>query len=562
MLSRIPLFLRITLSLFVLVSLGLWWWVPQWRFETKLSEAQAQIEERNFEGASATLVAALQARPGQHAGILRLIEIQRARDPEEAFSLAYEAHENGVLEAEDYPELIVLGFEVGDTERAESLLAHANATYPNLTKLDGVTAIQLMTSGRPREALAQLDEAIAMHPEWSLLNFWKGQLMRRSESRIDHIQAKQALQAAAEQDDFNGLRAILALADSTNLAVSVEEKRALLVRAEAHPWATPEWRMLALSGLTMLAPEQKETYVEKTIETFRESHPRQLGKWLNAVGEYARALEFIPSDEESLQEKAIFDERFRALTLSGRVEEAEALLATSSDEEDPLRRASRRFVLAVGQEDGEAAVARWDEALELAIEAGNEQAIVFLARGAMQIRYGDGVLRAYRRLFGGDFADRAPSGIWLDWFSAELLFGGERQALAVIREAATRFPEVLVAANNRLYLELVLDDGWEDSIEPFEAVLVPLANFDDPENIGATLALARLKQGRTEEARAIVEQLHTLKGGGFSDSTKVVEALVLAGAGEVEEAARIAETVDQRRVLPGEWALLAALRNQ
>jgi hypothetical protein len=556
-----PLALKVCLVILVIVSIGLWLTVPKIRFKEQIKKADEAQAHRNFSASVEALKKALQLNPKSRDAIVRLAEVIRIENRQEAFEVLYQAYELGLLEADDFPLAIIMGYEVQEIEKANELYTHADASYAIIPRLTTIRALKSFADGDYLRCRELLDEAIALDPTWSTTYYWKGQVLRNSPSRIDHIQGKQALVKAAEYEDFDGLRACFALVDSTNLAISDEEKVRYLNKALGHAWASDEWQLLALSELVRIDQKNRKQYIETAITDFGQSKPKLLGHWLNRVGEFEKALAYLPDDPEELTKVDVFNERFMALSLSGRLDEAESLLVETDVEQNPLQRASRLFMLSIGQKDMDKTIERWESAYELAIEDENEGAIIFLSKNALRIGYLKGAKRGYDALFAREgFAQRASPEVWSDRFAAELYAGGRSDCLRIAKEASAAFPHSLVLANNQLYLELLMNEQRSESIERFASLLPPLHELSEPQIYGATLALARLKEGNIAEAEKIVTQIRSLRGQvGLSDSTEVVVALVYAAGQQMEEAIKIASSVDRQKVLPEEWLLISSL---
>lgn len=553
--------LKVFIALVVIVSVTLWLTVPKYRYKKQMEAVTADLARRDFNQAEENLKKALKLNPKSRDALLKLVDVLRTESPLEAFAVLYGAFERELLEPDDYPKAAILGYEVREFDKAEEIFLVADTTFALVPRLATVRALRSLVDGDISRCRQLLEESIALDQEWATTYYWKGQLLRNSTSRIDHIQGKQALAKAAEMDDFDGLRARFALADSVNMAVSDEEKIRYLKKAQAHPWASDRWQLFALSALAQIDTERRDIYIAEAISEFSVKRPYLLGNWLNRLGEFERALEYLPADSESLSDPDIFNERFMALSLSGQVNEAESLLLASDAPQNPLQQASRLFVLSMGQRDREEAIERWEEAYEIAAEVSNESALIFLSKNALRIGYFAGARKGYDELFVGDFAQRASPEIWIDRFSAELFSGSPANALSISRESVAIFPDNVLLLNNKLYLELLMDEYTAEAVNAFAAILPPLHQLSEPETFGATLAFARLKEGRIEDAKNIVDQILAIKGlAGISDSTGIIVALVYEATGELEAAIQVANSVDREKILPQEWVLISALR--
>lgn len=559
--KKSPIGLKFLIATVVVVSVLLWLTVPKYRYNKLMEDVSADLARRHFTDAESNLKSALKLKPKSREAVLLLSDVMRMESPMDAFSLLYGAFQRDLLEPIDYPMAAILGYEVREFERAEEIFLHADSTFALVPRLATVRALRSLVEGDIARCRELLEESIALDDAWAPTYYWKGQLLRNSPSRIDHIKGKQALVTASEMDDFDGLRACFALADSRNMALSSEEKIGFLKRAQAHQWASDEWQLFALSALAQIDSENRDAYIEEAVSRFSTLRPKLLGNWLNRVGEFERALDFLPDNEEVLNDPDLFNERFMALSLSGQVDEAESLLKGAETPQNSLQKASRLFVLSMTSENRERTIEQWEAAFSIAEEVRNEDALVFLSKNALRIAYFEGAKKGYEALFQEDFEERASAEVWTDRLTAELYAGDFEESLRVARAAVSKFPSSILLLNNMLYLELLAEDYTEESVEKFSTMLPPLSQLSSPETYGATLAFARLKQGRYEEAKMVVDQILGLKGlAGTSDSTEVVVALVYAAVGEVEAAIQVAGRVDKEKVLPQEWLLISSLR--
>ena len=113
-----PLALKVCLVILVIVSIGLWLTVPKIRFKEQIKKADEAQAHRNFSASVEALKKALQLNPKSRDAIVRLAEVIRIENRQEAFEVLYQAYELGLLEADDFPLAIIMGYEVQEIEKA------------------------------------------------------------------------------------------------------------------------------------------------------------------------------------------------------------------------------------------------------------------------------------------------------------------------------------------------------------------------------------------------------------------------------------------------------------
>jgi tetratricopeptide (TPR) repeat protein len=562
MFSAIPLWLRLGFAFVLLLSGFLWWKVPQWRTEKVMERVEAAVEAREFETAQEELRSLIQRHPRLREPVLRLASLLRATDPAEAFAVLRDLHRAGRLPEAQYPNAVLLGYEVGEVEAANAMLAAIETDEANLARLSGPNAIRSLLSGDFFAGRNQLDEALALFPDWNQVRFIRAQLMSRSPSKVDQLRAKEDLLRVAEGRDFDAVRALIALVDANNLAITNAEKHAHLGRLLEHPWAPARLRLLAHHYRWVLDPEKRAREVEAAIADLGQTHGVILAEWMNAIGEHERALEFVPAGTLAETDRAAFEQRFRALALGGRFAEAEELVRTAEVEETAVQKAARLFLVSLRPDNNDEAVERWNEAYALARREKDLGVQYFLGRSALRLGYLAGAVQAYEGLFKEpEWVERASEEIWMEYFTVSLATGSFEQAHERVVAATERFPESLALVNNRLYLELVAELDWAEAYARFAALAPAPEEIRDVNGTGSTWVLSTLRREQPREALAQLEAIEAANPDQpVSDSTKIVKTLVLAANQRYDEAIALSREIDRARVLPAEWALLGNLR--
>lgn len=559
MLKAIPLWLRIGFLLVVMVSAFLLWQAPKWRVNKALKQADVMLAERDFEGARKVLSGSLERDPGTQAVALRLSEVLRAIDPERSFDVLLQLHQANRLPAEAYADAIIQGYEVGRLDDAKALAQVAEER--GYGRLSGVRAVEAVFSGDFARARELFEETLALHPEWERFRFLRGQLMRRSPAKVDQLRAKEDLLMVSESPSLDGVRALMALINAKNFAISTEDKMGFVARVVAHPWATPRFRILAYHLAWTIDEASREKTVETAVADLKDTNPVLLAEWLNAIGEHDQALAVVPESSVGKSSPEAFEQRFRALALGGHLAEAEELVLNNEAGESALQNAARLFVVSLRPNNSEEAVERWNDAYALARQEDNVGVQYFLARSALRLGYLTGAIQAYKGLFDREeFADAAAESVWTEYFTAMLATGSVEDALKILKQAYANYPESVSLVNNLLYLELLVDGDWQDTFKAFSRLAPAPEATKDLNGVGSTWVLATLKQGQPEKAYEILRTIETANPDqAVSDSTKIVKALVLSANQQFEAALQLCREVDRNRVLPAEWALVASL---
>ena len=353
-----------------------------------------------------------------------------------------------------------------------------------------------------------------------------------------------------------------------------------LVRAlQNHPLARAQHKLLALD-LEIHADESKrDVLIARGIADFKNGDTASLGAlgvWLNGKREYEETLSAIPL-EKAAQSRDLFLQRLDALAALNRWDEVKQSLVTGRFPLDPvvqqmyLARCSaqldekaaaenswRRALEAAGGEVGKLMTlgeyAEKNGNLEIAGAAYNNAAVASpRLRVAQQSRLRIAQRNRDTRAMHAILADMLA--IWPDDTAVQndeaytrLLLLPQQQA----REIGDQKSEIRSGSttDNR---EPITDNRELLAIEQLAEKLLEREPASLPHR--TLLALARLKQGRANDALRVYENVQVAPSA-LTGSALAVHAAVLEATGHHEDAATEKDKIDINAVLPEEAALI------
>ena len=335
---------------------------------------------------------------------------------------------------------------------------------------------------------------------------------------------------------------------------------------ENHPDARPYHKLLALELRARQDPALADQYVADAVQRF--GNPASLAQayqggaelgdetlaalagWLNKIGRPAKTLEVLPQARAS-QRQDLFLQYLNALAGLERWNEIKDLLIS---ERFPIEAMLQHMYLAVAQKhlgSATGATNEWQRALEV---ANTPEKLLALAKYAEQN-------------FVNDIADAAYSAaIKIAPKNREAYTGRLRLALAtgktadaqmIAAEITQLWPNDAEARNQNSYLRLLLGASGDaaEAAERDAEVLVKTGPRNWPAR--ATLGLARLRLGRSQEALAAIREPRVT--GIEPPGAMAVRAAILAANGYEQGARHDARLLSAKPLLPEERALIAPL---
>ena len=129
-----------------------------------------------------------------------------------------------------------------------------------------------------------------------------------------------------------------------------------------------------------------------------------------------------------------------------------------------------------------------------------------------------------------------------------------KEAHQITKEVLRRYPEKFGNANNHCYLSLLL--GEDPKIQAKEAVRITTA-FPGSPTFLSTLALAELLNGNPKEALRAMNQRGPIP---LNHGEKALLACILEAVGNKKDAQKLADGLEESRMLPEEWSMLKKYR--
>jgi tetratricopeptide (TPR) repeat protein len=211
------------------------------------------------------------------------------------------------------------------------------------------------------------------------------------------------------------------------------------------------------------------------------------------------------------------------------------------------------FQARVAQEMREISMAdvRWKQAMSKA--AGNPQKLEFLANFAEKSGNLPMAAEAYRSMV--KFPAAAVPG-YLGLIRIAEKRADVRQLRDVIGELSRQLPEDPAPKNDLAYLNLLLNDRIDDSLQISRDLVSALP---DRAAYRTTLALAYLRKNESQKALAAYDETK-IDWSAALPGWQAVRAAVLAANGQEEEARRLAASINWDRLKPQERDLVRTLR--
>ncbi len=544
--------------------------IKGWQSRRLSRQSAVFLEEKRWQDAAKNAHAAYQLRPTEPESwraIARILTIsgQDANAVEWWQKLAAA----GRLTADDRRDYAKAALRAGDTGLAAEQIDAALRERPIAAAADLVVAGQIAAAVGDRAEARRLGHRVltsANLEDSERLAAAQLVISASSPGAEEHVQASQAVvQLASDDNSPASLDALALLAqsrpgseavagtpdDAVDSALPPVE---IAQRLQGHPAATASHYLLGLDLLVRTEPTMAATRVNGAVERYRNGSDEdlsQLGAWLIAHRRFETVLEVIPLVRAAANRQLLL-RHLDALAGLERFDEILNVLTTARAVLDPV--SEHMFMAHARARVGEVAAARhgWERALEAA--NGVADKLLMLARyakGAGELQIADA---AYDGVIALQPRFRAPQ---TERLALALQQRDTKKAEQIAGDIAKTWPRDLAARNDYHYLRLLLGATGEEAraIEASADALLMQA----PHNWGAraTLALARLRDGRPSAAMQAFED--TEIRGVLPSGVLAVHAAVLNANGWREDAVLRARDVIAARLLPEEQALVAPL---
>lgn len=437
-----------------------------------------------------------------------------SRDPEFSFQLTSQL----VSRERSAPGDILLHVEAGQAsgnlEQVLPYLQDLEAKENRSLEALLILAKQALTSNQVSSGMQYLEEAMALDPENPSL-----------------------------------LRLLLSLSREPGNPLDPEDRIRVSEWIFQHAEADFSTRAGALQTRIELQPENRESILDRAVQTFAQSEPLQLSRWLNRMNAPERVLQLIPR-EEALQDLESFTARYDALMRLDKVDTLLEFLEAGQGLLSPLNRELSLAQVHLMQEEGDPARNHLENAFALANEQENPSVYFILGDLAGQLGDRDLTGRFYDQAFerGASFPSRAAVnylGLLLDQENMEKA----ARFAAISRNRSPRNP---IFINNDCYLQVLGEENLDSCIEDMRELV---AQYPEVPQFRGTLALAQLLGGYPESALDTVSD----KDRPYrpeSAQGRMVFAMVQSANGQGNLARNLVEQMDRSQLNPYEAALL------
>jgi len=415
---------------------------------------------------------------------------------------------------------------------------------PYLLALEGCL---LHLQGKTREALIKLEKNLEKYPNHRMSRFHQLRLLWSFGQTDDRIIAKKGLFEMGELDDRWGYRALSSLCFSSRRdGFLIPDVLKAIERLQSHSLVTSldyiyaAERRLSVEG--NLSPKDIFKSLNEVIS--KPVDPVDLGLWCVAMGMPQEALELSRAHSNGFDIR-FFWVQFPSLLETQEIQEARNLRKQANDLLTPADCVRADAYLAMVS-DSAFELSEW---LKAHGEYKNADALLGLARLALMTQNGKAAYEIFQAAW--ELDDQSFSISQANQF-LQISLTARRTKLAreITSSLLNRFPHKFGNANNYCYLSLLL--GID--VEKMEIEAERIANlFPRNPSFLSTLALAKLKVGKTEEA------LNAMRARGpnsLISGERALLAVILKKFGSSDRAKELALGLQEQRMLPEEWALL------
>ena len=542
-------------------GLGAWAWfwpIDEWILEETAKAAVEAYESGSYDDAAAKLEELLADSPDEPETLRAVGNLLRGAHPFRAFLAMKKLREAGEATLDDLRLFVTLAQDVRKTHIAREAIKELLRAEPENPDNLFLEAREHFLDFNWVESMAKAAAIIESRPMHRSTRLLRASLGIRHPELLVRLQGKAELKELADEErDRVGLQALEVLSDSSWGPVRGDERNATLLRIANHPMASPSQLLRAYENQLSVGRLNDDT-MTLLLNRFGK-RPELLGPWLAERGLFEKALALF-SMKNAKERPELFVPWFSVLLhpspreREGRLEKADRLLVDSrgmmpearrnlfeaivlrlrGSREEMQKLLKKSFVEAESLPDHEL----WGFLDVLAFES--------LISGER-----DFALKVMRERFAGGIGEDVPYEACERYFLATIMNKRTAEGLAIAEQVEKRFPSQFAARNNLAYLKLLLKRDVEETTREVEELTregPPLPTFR------ATLALARLRVGKAEEALAAITEGGTLVY--RDDADKAVCVAVLRANEKGDTAMELAKSVRIDRLLPEEVALL------
>jgi hypothetical protein len=577
--------------------------IKAWQARRHAQKAFALINKEQWIDARGEAVAALQLRPTEPQALRAVARFLSRTHQPEALEFWKQLAGKTSLTREDVRDEAMIAIIAGDASRADASVRELIGSHAE--PADWLLSAQLsIQKNLPDEAKRYLEKIVA-DPRATESERFRATLLQfalTGDNQTERANALTRLKKLSEGKTATSLNALVVLAQNA-LSSSMENAGAApshtpvegvsstksgrarpagapptqvpeansppivgkdeivdLVRAlENHPLAKAQHKLLTLDLRVHVDPTQREALISSAIADWKDAEPAEvavLAEWLNGKNEFQKTLDIIPL-EKALQSRELFLRYLDALGALGRWNEIKQLLGSERFPLDPVVQVM--YLARCNGQLGEKTAAgnNWRRALEAA--GGDVQKLITLAQYAEKNENAEIAEAAYSGAAAMSPRLRVAHDGRLRLAQASR---DTKKMHAILTEMLALWPNDPAIQNDEAYTRLLLLPDVDQTkreavvIEQLAEKLIEREPASLPHR--TLLALARLRQGRLEEALNVYADLRVGENA-LSASALAVHAATLAATAHTEDAKTEAAQIKPEQILPEERALIETL---
>lgn len=542
---RIGKVTRQLLALLFLIVAGVYLFTPlltalnQFRGRRQLKEAEACLNREKWQLAGQALMEAARLMP-DHPETLRLLvqflEKTRSR-PQLLRDSLLKLKEQGHSLPTDAIVLTRALLDMGEAQGALTAFGSLTATERSSPEGQALEKDLLILQGRYDPTLYGLNPEVK-------------ELVSDLSASFEEIQiaARTKLWKLSEKSDSSALQALKFLSGLNTL--TSQEAEWLIQRIEAHPKSSLSDQLGAYLALIKAAPDRKPEIHKTLVGYFRNANQdefRLFLQWLAFQGE-ADLLRSLISTDSLYQDPSLFTPYAESLANAKRWPQFIELLENPKSK-PPVSQERLEIWLAEAwsqrEEDRTKVIYHLERAIDFASQAGNQEALLTVAKNAQTYRLFDIAIRSHLTL-----AEKNPNSALplLEMaLEAAVQKGDTEEVYQITRRLIEIQPNDHQYQTRLCYLRLLIGDRLET------------IQIQEPPEIQPTLQclFRALAHYRTRNLAAMETQLLLIETtDGFSSGQKAVYAGMLAASGQLSKAYQMAERLPLPLLLKEEKAML------
>jgi tetratricopeptide (TPR) repeat protein len=526
--------------------------LKRWRADQLMNGAEKSVERGSLVEAYQSARSAHGLDPNNLRALRMLAEMYEGTGAREALAYRRSVAESAGATGQDRAAYLRVLIRAGRLDLADEFVRKMGVTGRADPVVAALIADLLRMRGQPEEARAVEDLAAASSVlgEKTTAELIQARGRLESPDPAERAQARATLLrigASKVPEARDALRILAAAPDRTE-----KETREIIRLLEANPLNPAADFFLAKTLTLELRPDWRGAVLEEARKLWSggtEEQRTALAEFLMRHGDAEGVLD-LPVTRQG----RAFLLRLDALARLGRwptIREELVLASAEKNALDPFF--IEVFQARVAQEMREISMAdvRWKQAMSKA--AGNPQKLEFLANFAEKSGNLPMAAEAYRSMV--KFPAAAVPG-YLGLIRIAEKRADVRQLRDVIGELSRQLPEDPAPKNDLAYLNLLLNDRIDDSLQISRDLVSALP---DRAAYRTTLALAYLRKNESQKALAAYDETK-IDWSAALPGWQAVRAAVLAANGQEEEARRLAASINWDRLKPQERDLVRTLR--